>query len=238
MPIRSATPADIPAILPMVRAICSMHERLVPARYAMLPDVVDRYARWLPERAVDPRSVFLVAESDGSRPALIGSKTFAVGRQVPREHELARDALHGVGRAGRGPAEGPRRVRGREVRLPRQQRTRRCRLGCWTQLPKRTLTVADTMDLWINIAKPDLVALLQRSMAWCSTTTRRSCSPGKATPVTAGRHLLEHGPRFVVIKKGEHGACWCTGRLSRPARRTRPRRSSIRPARATRSRAA
>jgi len=29
---------------------------------------------------------------------------------------------------------------------------------------------------------------------------------GKRNPVTAGRKLLEYGPRFVVVKKGEHGA--------------------------------
>jgi sugar/nucleoside kinase (ribokinase family) len=28
---------------------------------------------------------------------------------------------------------------------------------------------------------------------------------GKKNPVTAARHILEMGPRFVVVKKGEHG---------------------------------
>jgi RimJ/RimL family protein N-acetyltransferase len=62
--VRAATAADVPEVLPMVAAICAMHEALDPARYAMLPDVVARYQQWLPIRAVDPRSVFLVAESD------------------------------------------------------------------------------------------------------------------------------------------------------------------------------
>lgn len=63
MPIRPATPADVPAVLPMVAAICAMHQQLDPQRYDMLPDVVERYRRWLPIRAEDPRSVFLVAEA-------------------------------------------------------------------------------------------------------------------------------------------------------------------------------
>jgi ribosomal protein S18 acetylase RimI-like enzyme len=46
----------------MVRSICAVHEAMDPSRYAMLPDVVDRYEHWLPARARDPRSVFLVAE--------------------------------------------------------------------------------------------------------------------------------------------------------------------------------
>jgi len=80
----------------MVRAICSMHERLDPARYAMLPDVVDRYARWLPERAVDPRSVFLVAESDGSRPALIGFLIATIESSVPIYVTAAYGFIHDV----------------------------------------------------------------------------------------------------------------------------------------------
>lgn len=64
MRVRSARVEDVPSVLPMVRSICDLHEQKDPARYAMLPDVVMRYARWLPERAVDERSVFLVAERD------------------------------------------------------------------------------------------------------------------------------------------------------------------------------
>ena len=66
MQIRPASPADVEQVLPMVAAICSMHAGLDPARYAMLPDVVERYRRWLPQRAQDPRSVFLVAEDSGT----------------------------------------------------------------------------------------------------------------------------------------------------------------------------
>lgn len=80
MPIRPATPADVPAVLPMVRAICAMHEQLDPDRFAMLPDVVDRYARWLPERAVDPRSVFLVAEDRG---VVVGFLIATVEASIP-----------------------------------------------------------------------------------------------------------------------------------------------------------
>lgn len=78
--IRTASVEDIPAILPMVRAICALHQAWDPARYAMLPDVVDRYARWLPARAADPRSVFLVAEYG---PELIGFLIATVEASIP-----------------------------------------------------------------------------------------------------------------------------------------------------------
>lgn len=60
--IRPATPGDVPAILPMVAAICALHESWDPDKYPFLPDIVERYEHWLPLRAQDPRSVFLIAE--------------------------------------------------------------------------------------------------------------------------------------------------------------------------------
>jgi ribosomal protein S18 acetylase RimI-like enzyme len=52
----------------MVEAICRYHQQLDPARYDYLPDVVERYRRWLPQRASDPRSVFLVARPAAESP--------------------------------------------------------------------------------------------------------------------------------------------------------------------------
>jgi ribosomal protein S18 acetylase RimI-like enzyme len=74
MEIRSAQPQDVPAILPMVAKICALHEGWDPAKYGFLPDPQERYRRWLPARATDPRSVFLVAQREGRLVAfLIGT---------------------------------------------------------------------------------------------------------------------------------------------------------------------
>ncbi|CAG0968547.1 phosphinothricin acetyltransferase [Phycisphaerales bacterium] len=83
--IRPATPADVPAVLPMVAAICAHHEALDPERFAMLPDVVQRYERWLPQRAADPRSIFLVADSTGhsTPPAIVGFIVGSMERNIP-----------------------------------------------------------------------------------------------------------------------------------------------------------
>lgn len=80
--IRPATPADVPAVLPMVAAICAHHESLDPQRFAMLPDVVQRYERWLPQRAADPRSVFLVAQA-GTSATLAGFIVGSMERNIP-----------------------------------------------------------------------------------------------------------------------------------------------------------
>lgn len=63
--IRAAQAGDVPAILPLVAKICALHESWDPARFGMRADVVKMYERWLPERASDPKSVLLVAESAG-----------------------------------------------------------------------------------------------------------------------------------------------------------------------------
>lgn len=66
--IRPATVADVPAVLPMASAICSMHRAMDPDKYGFVGDIEARYARWLPQRARDPRSVFLVAEASSPIP--------------------------------------------------------------------------------------------------------------------------------------------------------------------------
>lgn len=93
MRVRSARVEDVPGVLPMVREICSLHEGSDPARYTFLSDVVLRYARWLPERAVDERSVFLVAErEDGSFGAfLVGTVEEGIPIFVTREYGWIHD---------------------------------------------------------------------------------------------------------------------------------------------------
>jgi GNAT superfamily N-acetyltransferase len=81
--VRPATADDVPAVLPMVRAICDLHARHDPERFRVLPDVIERYARWLPERASDPRSVFLVALDPALRPGPVGFTVCTIEPEVP-----------------------------------------------------------------------------------------------------------------------------------------------------------
>lgn len=79
MRIRSATVEDVQAVLPMVRALCAMHGEMDSMRYGFLSDVVERYARWLPERAADARSVFVVAETE----RVVGFLVATVEKNIP-----------------------------------------------------------------------------------------------------------------------------------------------------------
>jgi ribosomal protein S18 acetylase RimI-like enzyme len=78
--VRSATAADVPAILPMVAQLCAMHERMDSDKYGFLPAIVEMYRDWLPRRAADARSVLLVAEDGG---AAAGFVVGTVEREIP-----------------------------------------------------------------------------------------------------------------------------------------------------------
>ncbi|MCC6320874.1 MAG: GNAT family N-acetyltransferase [Phycisphaerales bacterium] len=80
---RRATPADLPAILPMVTDICAFHTRLDPARFDYLPDVLDRYESWLPQRIADPRSLLLVADAPHTAAAPPRPVAFLVATTEP-----------------------------------------------------------------------------------------------------------------------------------------------------------
>ena len=78
-------------------------------------------------------------------------------------------------------------------------------IGMLEQVEKPKLSVADTMNLWIDIAKPELTQLLGKVDGLVLNFDEAEQFTGHRNPVSAGKHLLELGPRFVVIKKGEHG---------------------------------
>ena len=74
------------------------------------------------------------------------------------------------------------------------------------QLPNRELAVADTMDLWIKVAKPELYALLREVDGLALNYDEAEQLTDLRNPITAARKILELGPKFVTVKKGEHGA--------------------------------
>ena len=67
------------------------------------------------------------------------------------------------------------------------------------------LVVADTMNLWIETARADLLELLQRLDGLVLNETEARMLSGKTNLVSAAKDILDMGPSFVVIKKGEHG---------------------------------
>ena len=65
--------------------------------------------------------------------------------------------------------------------------------------------IADTMDLWINIAKERLVELLARVHMLILNDGEARQLTGETSLIKAGHALRAMGPRYVAVKKGEHG---------------------------------
>lgn len=80
--IRPATSEDVAAILPMVRELTRLHETHDPERFKVRPDILDRYASWLPQRITDPRSVLLVA-ADADAARLVGFVVGTIEPEIP-----------------------------------------------------------------------------------------------------------------------------------------------------------
>lgn len=74
------------------------------------------------------------------------------------------------------------------------------------QLAKPKFVIADTMDLWMNIALADLLRLLKRvdCLVLNDSEARQLVEEDNVPSALAKIHKL--GPRYVIIKKGEHGS--------------------------------
>jgi sugar/nucleoside kinase (ribokinase family) len=74
------------------------------------------------------------------------------------------------------------------------------------QMQKPKFIVADTMDLWLNIALKDLLALLKRVDGFVLNESEASQLTDCNNLMKAARAIHKLGPKYVIIKKGEHGA--------------------------------
>lgn len=81
---------------------------------------------------------------------------------------------------------------------------------CCLKEPK--LIVADTMNLWINTARPELEKLLGMIHGLVLNDGEARLLTGKKNLIQAAQDVLRMGPKFVVIKKGEHGCLMVSDR--------------------------
>ncbi len=73
------------------------------------------------------------------------------------------------------------------------------------QVENPQFVVADTMDLWISTTKPALIDLLKRVDLLVLNDSEARQLTTETSLIRAGRKLMQLGPEFVAIKKGEHG---------------------------------
>lgn len=73
-----------------------------------------------------------------------------------------------------------------------------------TERPK--MIAMDTMNFWMDIAMDDLKATLKKIDILIINDEEARQLSGEYSLVKAARAILAMGPRYLVIKKGEHGA--------------------------------
>src|SRR5262249_45364727 len=74
------------------------------------------------------------------------------------------------------------------------------------QLSDPKLVLADTMDLWIETEREGLLRLLPRLDGLLLNDSEAYLLTGDDNVVRAGAGVRRMGPKFVIIKKGEHGS--------------------------------
>ncbi|MDG1052830.1 MAG: PfkB family carbohydrate kinase, partial [Flavobacteriaceae bacterium] len=75
------------------------------------------------------------------------------------------------------------------------------------QLSKKpTAIILDTMNFWMDTALEDLTKIIKRVNVVVINDEEAMQLSGKETLFSAAEEILKLGPKYVVIKKGEHGA--------------------------------
>jgi sugar/nucleoside kinase (ribokinase family) len=71
---------------------------------------------------------------------------------------------------------------------------------------KPAIIVMDTMNFWMDTAMDDLKKVLKRVDVLTINDSEARQLSGEYSLVKASRKILDMGPKYLVIKKGEHGA--------------------------------
>lgn len=74
------------------------------------------------------------------------------------------------------------------------------------QVRKPRFVMVDTMDLWINIARHELVEVISRVDMLTLNESEAKLLTDKHHLLDAAEQLVSMGPRFVMIKKGANGS--------------------------------
>jgi sugar/nucleoside kinase (ribokinase family) len=84
-------------------------------------------------------------------------------------------------------------------------------LATLEQLERPRLVVADTMDFWIQTEHEALAGLLRRITGLIVNDQEARLLSGESSVIRAAQQIHRMGPKFVVVKKSEHGALFFDG---------------------------
>jgi sugar/nucleoside kinase (ribokinase family) len=74
------------------------------------------------------------------------------------------------------------------------------------QMDRPQLVLADTMNFWIESQRPDLLRLLPRLDGLVLNDEEARLLSQDDNLIRAGKKVRAMGPKFVIVKKGEHGS--------------------------------
>jgi sugar/nucleoside kinase (ribokinase family) len=79
-------------------------------------------------------------------------------------------------------------------------------MGVIEQMNNPRMVVLDTMNFWMDIALDDLKKVINKVDVITINDEEARQLSGEYALVSAPKKIMEMGPKYVVIKKGEHGA--------------------------------
>jgi len=79
------------------------------------------------------------------------------------------------------------------------------------QVKSPRLVGADTMNLWIDIARPELEQLLRRVPLLIINDEEARLLSGERNMIRAARKIMALGPTSLMIKRGEYGVLYFSG---------------------------
>ena len=79
-------------------------------------------------------------------------------------------------------------------------------MGVINQMQNPSLIVLDTMNFWMDCALTELMQVIAKVDVITINDEEARQLSGEYSLVVAAQKIMEMGPKFVVIKKGEHGA--------------------------------
>ena len=82
----------------------------------------------------------------------------------------------------------------------------RLQLAVLKQVERPRLVASDTMNFWIESRRPELIELLAHVDLLTLNDAEARQLTEQSNLVQAARWIMAHGPKHVIIKKGEHGA--------------------------------
>jgi len=74
------------------------------------------------------------------------------------------------------------------------------------QMTNLKFTVCDTMNLWIDITRSDLLKVIKRVDLLVVNDSEVKMLAEENNMIKAAKKIMDIGPKYLIVKKGEHGA--------------------------------